>query len=168
LATLLSLTTRNAGWIVTIGLYLLMGVLLDIAFYPSVIKWQPPWLTFILGVGEFAILFVLVQTLKPGSAATGFGTVGAVVLYWTSWVMAVCTRIVVFPILSLSWIENGGEFRAVGWTIQPEAEPLPLLAAATPKEVDQDLVRSSRAGEFVGEARPALSGVHDLGELRPP
>jgi len=162
LATVLSILTGNPGWIVTIGIYLLMGTVLDIAFYPLIIKWQPPWLTFVLGVGEFVILYVLVKTLAPGSEQAGFGSWAPIVLYWTSWAIAVSTRIVLFPLLSLSWIENGGEFRTVDWSILPETEPLPLLAAVPPDQAEQPLVRQlSSSGDVPREARPPLSGVFE-------
>jgi hypothetical protein len=176
LATILSILTENPGWIVTIGVYLIMGTVLDIAFYPFVIKWQPPWLTFVLAVGEFVILFVLVEILQPGAesiggelvAREGFGRVGAIVLYWVSWVMAVATRIVVFPLLSLAWIENGGEFRQTGWSIPPEAEPLPLVAAFQPQEAQARLVRELTTTHTIHEAKEPLSGVHARPSGSPP
>jgi hypothetical protein len=124
LATVASLVSGKEGFIVLIGVYLLMGVALDIAVYPLIIKWQPPWLTGVLAVGEFVILYVLGQVLKVGLTPAE-----AIVLYWVSWVVAITTRIVVLPIVSLSWIENGGEFRVTGWSIPPEQEPMPALAA---------------------------------------
>ena len=169
LATILSLLTDNPGWIVTIGIYLLMGATLDILFYRYVIRWQPPWLTFVIGVEEFVLLFVLVMVLKPGAvvvngdlvAQEGFGTVGAIVLYWVSWMMAVSTRIVVFPLLSLSWVEDGGEFRQTGWSVTPETEPIPLTAAVLPSEADAPLVRQlSTAGTAPPAAVRPLTGVH--------
>lgn len=125
LGTILSLVTGNEGWIVLIGVFLMMGVALDTAFYPFVIKWQPPWLTGTLAVGEFVILYTLGQVLE-----VGLQPVDAVWFYWVSWAMAIGTRIVILPIISLTWIENGGEFRATGWSIPAESEPLPVLAAA--------------------------------------
>jgi hypothetical protein len=169
LATILSLVTGNEGWIVTIGIFLLMGVALDAGFYPYVIKWQPPWLTGVLAVGEFLILFVLLKILEPGGP--GYGDPNAILgaddwkpiaLYWVSWAMAVATRIVIFPLLSLSWIENGGEFRVTGWSIPPESEPLPIIAAPSPEQAQSRLAREFSSTLDVGdlEAKPALSGVH--------
>ena len=54
--------------------------------------------------------------------------------------MAIATKIVVLPLVSLSWIENGGEFRKVGWSVAPEYQQLPVLAA-----IDERRVRRKRS-----------------------
>jgi len=66
LGLVLSLATGKAGWIVLIGVYLLLGVALDTGFYPFVIRWQPPWLTFVLALAAFVLLYVLSQVLEIG------------------------------------------------------------------------------------------------------
>jgi hypothetical protein len=173
LATILSLVTHNEGWIVTIGIYLLMGVALDSAVYPYLIRWQPPWLTGVLAVGEFVLLFVLVKVLKPGHAPYGdpHHFLGAndwrpIVLYWVSWAIAISTKIVVLPLVSLSWIENGGEFRIVGWSVAPEYQALPLLAVIDERPSDRSLLREFSSVHSVPDlqlARP-LSGVHRVSD----
>jgi len=158
LGAILSLLTGNEGFIVLIGIYLLVGVALDTAFYPFVIKWQPPWLTFVLGLGEFAIVYVLAQVLE-----VGLQPIDAVWFFWVSWAMAVATRIVVLPLISLTWIENGGEFRRTGWSIPAEQEQLPLLAAMDGAPGAQRLLREfSTVNQIPDEVRavPSPSGVH--------
>lgn len=119
LATILSILGSNEGWIVLIGIYLIMGVILDIGFYPYVIRWQPPWLTFTIAVGEFVILFVIAHEVPKVGLTDG----DAILLYWVTWVLAIWTKIVILPLFSLSWIENGGEFRFTGWSTSPELVP---------------------------------------------
>jgi hypothetical protein len=172
LGLLLSLLTRDEGWIVTIGIYLLLGVALDTTFYPWVIRWQPPWLTFVLAVGEFVLLFLLLKVLKPGQP--GFGDPDAflgaadlkpIVFFWVAWTIAILTKIVILPIVSLSWLENAGEFRVTGWSVQPETEPLPVVAAVTPDVARNHLAREfSAAHQVPVERRPPLSGAHRLPE----
>ena len=148
LAAILSVLTRDEGWIVTIGIYLLMGVALDVCVYQFLIRWQPPWLTAVLALSEFVLLFVLLKVLKPGQP--GFADPDPlpaaadwhpVALYWASWCLAIGTKIVVLPLVSLSWIENGGEFRRTGWTIPPEREPVPVVAAARPDPHETPVAR---------------------------
>jgi hypothetical protein len=162
LGTLLSLATGNAGWIVLIGILLLQGVALDVLLYPQVIKWQPPWLTFVLGAGEFVIVLVLGLV-----ANLHLGVANAVWFYWVSWTVAVVTRIVVLPLVSLTWIEDGGEFRATGWTIPPEREPMPALGIATvaPGGAVPALVRQfSSANRLPAELRD-LPSPSEVGEI---
>jgi hypothetical protein len=160
IGTILSLLTGNEGFIVLIGLYYLIGVVLDVLFYPQVIKWQPPWLTFVLGAGEFALVYIAAQVLD-----VGLKPIDAIWWYWVSWAIAVATRIVVLPILSLTWIENAGEFRQTGWSVPPEMEPLPVVAATggQPGALAREF---SSVNEVPAELRglPSPSGVHRIPE----
>ncbi len=161
IAAIVSAVTGNAGWIVLIGLYFVIGVALDTAFYPFVIRWQPPWLTFTLAVGEFVLVFLAAHFFK-----VHLSNVEAIVEYWVVWWIAIWTKVVVLPLLSLSWIEDAGEFRATGWSIAPEYVPLPV-EVFTPQQEGAGpppLARKFSAGaiDIPEELRraPSPSGVH--------
>jgi hypothetical protein len=121
IAGAISLVTGNVGWIVLIGLYFLIGVALDTAFYPFIIRWQPPWLTFTLAVGEFVLVFIAAHFLK-----VPLTDLEAVLEYWVAWWIAIWTKVAILPLLSLSWIENAGEFRSTDWSVSPEYQPMPV------------------------------------------
>jgi hypothetical protein len=165
IGAILSLLLDNEGYIVLIGLYYLIGVALDTTLYPLIIKWQPPWLTFVLGLGEFVLVYVAARLLD-----VPLEPVEAIVWYWASWVIAVWTGIVVLPIMSLTWIESGGEFRRTGWSVTPENEPMPLLAAEEREPVGAGgLLREfSTVNQVPAELSrlPAPSGLHERPRAR--
>ncbi len=162
IATIVSLITGNEGFIVLIGVYYELGVALDSAYYPFIIRWQPPWLTFVLAVGEFVLVYILAHVLK-----VGLTDVEAVVEYWLAWIIAIWTKVAILPLLSLSWIENAGEFRQTGWSVRPEFQPLantvftPPMDAAGPPPLDREF---SSVREVPAELRnlPSPSGVRKI------
>ncbi len=161
LALILYLVLGNEGYLVLLGIYYLIGVALDTTIYPQIIKWQPPWLTFVLGAGEFVIVYVLGQILD-----VPLQPIDAIWFYWLAWTMAVWTRIVILPIVSLTWIESGGEFRRTGWSHPAENEPLPLVAALEGQPVGEGgLLREFSSVHQIPQDvvnLPAPSGVHQV------
>jgi hypothetical protein len=83
------------------------------------------------------------------------------VLFWVAWWIAIWTKVVILPIVSLGWVENGGEFRRTSWTTNPDAELVPLIAEINPEAPRQALVQDV-SGVHQQPPRPAppLSGVH--------
>jgi hypothetical protein len=169
IAAIVSIITGNAGWIVVIGLYFVIGVALDTCFYPFIIRWQPPWLTFTLAVGEFVLVFLAAHYFK-----VGLTNLEAILEYWIVWWIAIWTKVVILPLFSLSWIENAGEFRSTDWSVAPEYLPLPVTAF-TPAQATggpPPLARkfSAAAIEIPEELRraPSPSGVHAIPTGPPP
>jgi hypothetical protein len=126
LALILWLVTGEHGWLVVIGIYLLMGIALDALVYSWLLRYQPPWMTFVLALAEFGLLYALVGFLDT----VDLTVVEIVIFYWVSWLLAVWTKIVVLPILSLTYLESAGEFRHIEWSVPPSLESLPIVAAA--------------------------------------
>jgi len=124
LGVIVSLVTWNPDWITLIGLYLLLGVLLDALVYSWAIKYQPPWMTFVLALVELGLLYAISDI-----AALTLTTIEAIVFYWVAWVLAIWTKIALLPIFSLTYLESAGEFRTTQWSIPPSLEQVPVFAA---------------------------------------
>jgi hypothetical protein len=160
IAAVISIATGNEGWIVLIGVYFVLGVALDTAFYPFIIRWQPPWLTFTLAVGEFVLVYILAHVLK-----VGLTNLDAVLLYWIAWTIAIWTKVAILPLLSLSWVENAGEFRSTDWSVAPEYQPLPI-SIFQPPDASSPVPQLAREFSSVHQLPPELrdlpspSGVH--------
>jgi hypothetical protein len=169
--TIVSLITGNPSYIVLIGLYFVIGVALDTAFYPFIIRWQPPWLTFTLAVGEFILVYLAANVLKGIHFQSHWIPVA---VYWITWVIAIWTKVVILPLLSLSWIENAGEFRSTDWSVAPEYLPLPVqpftpeLATGGPPALARKF--SAAVIEIPEELRraPSPSGVFQIPTGPPP
>lgn len=129
IAAIVSLITSNEGWIVLIGVYFVIGTLLDTIFYPSIIRWQPPWLTFALTVGEFVLVYVAAHWLK-----VSLTNAEAVIEFWVAWTLAIWIKVAILPLLSLGWVENAGEFRQTGWSVSPDYTPLAVTAFQPPSD----------------------------------
>lgn len=157
-----TLTSGHLDWIVLIGVFLLMGVFLDTAVYPLVLKYQPPWMTFVLALAEWGFLLAITQYLG------GFPNVETVleasIFYWISWLAAISIKIAILPIMSLTYLESAGEFRSTEWSIPAAQVALPVLASAgEAKKGPGELVRAASGVHAKPlESLPAPSGVHQV------
>ena len=158
LGLVLSLVTGREDWIVLIGVLLLMGTALDVFVYSWLIRWQPPWLTGVVGLAELGFLFVLAHLLK-----LDLTDLEAIVFYIVSWGLAVATRIVLFPIFSLTYVESATEFRRIEWSIPPAQEQLPVLASSAEAGTAGPVLREASGAHAVPlEPKPGLSGVLEV------
>jgi hypothetical protein len=159
LGVVLWIVTGKPDWLVLIGVYLLLGVALDTSAYSWLLRYQPPWMTFVLALGEFGLLYVLAQVLE-----LNLTPLEAIVFYWVSWLLAIITKIVVLPLLSLTYLESSFEFRRVQWSIPPEQVSLPVLASpAEAKAGPGPLVRQASGAHALPIVKlPSPSGVHSV------
>ena len=158
LGVILSLVTGREDWIVLIGIYLLLGVALDAGLYSWLLRYQPPWMTFVLALGELGLLYVLARVLE-----LSLSSAEAIIFYWVSWLLAVFTKVVLLPIFSLTYLESSLEFRRIDWSIPPAQAPLPVLAAEEDAGGPGPLIRSASGEHAVPlTPLPSPSGVHSL------
>ncbi|MGI8944931.1 MAG: hypothetical protein ACR2GL_01655 [Thermoleophilaceae bacterium] len=160
LGLLLTIASGQLDWIVLIGVYLLLGVFLDSAIYPLVLKYQPPWMTGVLALAEFGLLLAATRYLE------GFPNISlleATIFYWVSYLLAISLKIAILPILSLTYIESAGEFRRTEWSVPASQVTLPLLASAEPGQGAGALVRAASGVHAAPlEPLPAPTGLHSI------
>src|SRR3954470_7178878 len=160
-----TLVSGHLDWLLLVGFYLMLGIFLDTAIYPWLLKWQPPWVGGLLAVGEFGLLLVLAGILNDKTGGLSHISIGeAIWFYWLCWIVASLVKIVVLPIANLTYAESAGEFRRPAWSIPPPLEPLPVLASSA--EATRGPVPGRGGGGGVPakplEPLPSPSGVHRL------
>src|SRR5207248_1639409 len=90
----------------------------------------------------------------------------------TRWAILIIPAIL--PLVSLSWIENAGEFRSTDWSVAPEYIPLPVTAFTPTQQTGGPpaLARAFSAAviEIPEELRraPSPSGVFQIPQGLPP
>src|SRR6185437_3058094 len=93
----------------TAGLMLGAGLALDVQLYHRVFRYQPGWVALPLGIAELGAVVGLMH-------ATGvLAPLGqAVALFAAAWLLAQVLGHAAFPLLRLSYAEDGGELGRLG------------------------------------------------------
>ena len=162
---IVSLVTGHFDWLALIGIYYVMGIFLDTAVYSWLFRFQPPWMTFVLAIAELGFLLVLANII--GSTAGGglahVGTGEAIIFYWCAWILAIpITKVVILPLVSLTYLESAGEMRRIEWSIPESQLPLPVLASTADAQVRPGPVVREASGAHAQPLPhlPSPSGVH--------
>ena len=164
---IVSLVTGHFDWLALIGIYYVQGIFLDTAVYSWLFRFQPPWMTFVLAIAELGLLLVLSQiignTADGGLTHVGIGE--AIIFYWIAWILAIpITKVVLLPLISLTYLESAGEIRRIEWSIPESQVPLPVLASgAEAKRGPGPVVREASGVHAKPLPQlPSPSGVHRL------
>jgi hypothetical protein len=158
-AGIVSLITGEIEWMVLVGIFLLIGITLDTALYSWLLRYQPPWMTFVLAVGELGILIAIAQLVELGISIPE-----GIIFYIVVWTLAIWTKVVILPIASLTYLESAGEFRRIQWSIPPSQVSVPVLASAAEARAGPGPLVRSVSGVHATplERKPSPSGVHAI------
>ena len=164
---IVSLVTGHFDWLALIGIYYVMGIFLDTAVYSWLFHFQPPWMTFVLAIAELGLLLVLSQIIgnTADGGLTNVGIGEAIIFYWIAWILAIpITKVVLLPLISVTYLESAGEIRRVEWSIPESQVPLPVLASgAEAKRGPGPVVREASGLHAKPLPKlPSPSGVHRL------
>jgi hypothetical protein len=165
---IVSLVTGHFDWLALIGIYYIMGIFLDTAVYSWLFRFQPPWMTFVLAIAELGFLLVLaavIGNVSDGGLEHTLPIYEAIIFYWCCWLLAIpITKVVLLPLISLTYLESAGEIRRTEWSIPESQVPLPVLASgAEAKRGPGPVVREASGVHAKPLPQlPSPSGVHRL------
>jgi hypothetical protein len=163
---IVSLISGNWAWLVIIGIYYIQGIFLDTAVYSWLFRFQPPWMTFVLAVAELGFLLVITQIIGKNIGGLDNVSIGeAIIFYWVAWILAIpITKVVLLPLISLTYLESAGEIRRTEWSIPESQVPLPVLASSAEAKRGPGPVVREASGVHAKPLPqlPSPSGVHRL------
>jgi hypothetical protein len=164
---IVSLVTGHFDWLVLIGIYYVMGIFLDTAVYAWLFRFQPPWMTFVIAIAELGFLLVISQIIgnTNGGGLEHVSIPEAIVFYWIAWILAIpITKVVLLPLISLTYLESAGEIRRVEWSIPESQVPLPVLASGAEAKRGPGPVVREASGLHAKPLPnlPSPSGLHPL------
>ena len=166
LGLIVSIVTGHPDWLALVGLLYVMGIVLDVAVYSRLFHFQPPWMTFVIAVSELGFLLVLANALANEAGAGGLGNISvpeAIVFYWACWILAIpVTKVVLLPLVSLTYLESAGELRRIEWSIPESQVALPVLASTAEARRGPGPVVREASGTHAKPLPqlPSPSGVH--------
>ncbi len=119
-------------------------------------------MTFVLAIAELGLLLVTSQIIAKSSGG-GLETIGigeAIIFYWIAWILAIpITKVVLLPLLSLTYLESAGEIRRIEWSIPESQVPLPVLASGAEAKRGPGPVVREASGVAREAAAPAPEPV---------
>jgi hypothetical protein len=163
---IVSLVTGHFDWLALIGVYYIMGIFLDTAVYSWLFRFQPPWMTFVLAIAELGFLLVLaavIGNVSDGGLEHTLPIYEAIIFYWVAWLLAIpITKVVLLPLISVTYLESAGEIRRVEWSIPESQVPLPVLASSAEAKRGPGPVVREASGVHAKPLPqlPSPSGVH--------
>lgn len=166
LGLIASLVAGHFDWLALVGIYYVMGMVLDLVVYPRLFRFQPPWMTFVIALSELGFLLVLTRAIAEQAGGGGLDNVSvpeAIVFYWAAWILAIpVTKVVLLPLISLTYLESAGELRRIEWSVPESQVPLPVLASTADARRGPGPVVREASGVHAKPLPqlPSPSGVH--------
>lgn len=153
----------DAWWPVELAAVMVgVGVVLDVALYHRLLRYQPGWAAVPLGLVELGAVMVLARALHVGAPLTA-----ALAFFAGSWLLAQVLGHAVFPLVRLSYGDDGGELgRAggataaaalvvlasaggLGWASQPPTVHLEAGVHQGPLVLDEEQILDGEVGAVV-------------------